>query len=233
MDKEKFKNIIRKYRVCFYLDINDKFIKNLKLKGNVVDLGCGIAAHKEVILKTAQKYIGVDWESCKHDKSRIDVFANLNEDKLAFEDCSFDNALSLEVLEHLNNPPHILKEACRILKPGGNIIITTPFMWWIHEPPYDYFRYTKYGLEYLLKQNGFENIKIQPKTGFWFMWLLKLNYYLTQSAFKLPYLLLIISSIILLPLVYFNQLLGLFLDKIFGGYEKETAGYILMAQKKL
>ncbi len=62
--------------------------------------------------------------------------------EIPLEDGSFDTVLMTEVLEHLEEPARGLAEAGRLLRPGGKLILTTPFMWPLHEEPRDFFRYS-------------------------------------------------------------------------------------------
>ena len=145
--------------------INQEIVKSLPYEGGVIDLGCGTAPYKEHILKVADRYIGVDWENSLHDQSNVDVFANLCE-TLPFDNNYTDTVVSFQVMEPLSEPSFFLSECYRILKSGGIIFITVPFMWHVHEEPHDYFRYTRYGLEYLLKKTGFIDIEIKENTGY-------------------------------------------------------------------
>lgn len=70
---------------------------------------------------------------------------------LPFPDDSFEVALCTEVLEHLHTPAEALVEIGRVLKPGGKLLLTTPFAYPIHYAPTDYYRYTRFGLEHLLR----------------------------------------------------------------------------------
>ncbi len=69
---------------------------------------------------------------------------------MPFPDNSFDLVFLIEVLEHVHNPPKALSEIYRVLKPGGTLIFSVPFIFPLHDRPCDYFRYTKYGLKLLL-----------------------------------------------------------------------------------
>ena len=98
--------------------INKKIAQSLPYKGRVIDLGCGTAPYKHDILKIADEYIGVDWESSLHDQSQVDVFADLCK-PLPFPDEHADTVVSFQVLEHLPEPELFLSECYRILKRGG------------------------------------------------------------------------------------------------------------------
>ena len=85
--------------------------------------------------------------------------------KLPFEDNSFDGCFCNTVLEHVRDPEQIVKEINRVLKPGGKVIISIPFLQEVHADPEDYQRYTPYGLVHLLKKNGFKIGKVHCDYG--------------------------------------------------------------------
>src|SRR5688500_11085311 len=72
--------------------------------------------------------------------------------RLAFRDGSFEVVLCTEVLEHIPEPQQAIDEMFRVLAPGGKLVLTTRFLFPIHDAPHDYFRFTKYGLRYLLRR---------------------------------------------------------------------------------
>ena len=69
---------------------------------------------------------------------------------LNFKDKQFDLVLMLEVLEHVEKPFDVSSEILRVLQPEGNLLLSVPFTFGIHEAPYDFWRFTKYGLMKLL-----------------------------------------------------------------------------------
>jgi SAM-dependent methyltransferase len=75
-------------------------------------------------------------------------------ESLPFENESFDVVLSTQVFEHLVDPAAAMKEAVRVLKRGGRLILTVPGVWPTHEAPHDYWRFTRHGLHDLLNCNG-------------------------------------------------------------------------------
>lgn len=204
---------------------NLSFKKNARfIKGRVVDLGCGFAPYKKDILEVASEYCGVDWAGTLHDKTNIDVFADLTR-QLPLESDSADTVTSFQVMEHLPEPGFFLAECHRILKQGGYLFITVPFMWHMHEEPHDYFRYTRYGLEHLLKKNGFVDITIGETTGFWQMWILKFNYHTERFAKG-------ILRYLFIPVWWFGQVISPILDK-YDRHPQETASYAITARKPL
>lgn len=202
---------------------NDSLKRHLhNLRGVVVDLGCGTSPYKEDILRVAEGYIGVDWENSLHDQSNVDVFADLAK-KLPFKENFADTVVSFQVMEHLPEPDFFLSECFRILKPGGGLFITVPFMWHVHEAPHDYYRYTRYGLEYLLKKNNFFGIEIKENTGFWQMSALKFNYQTARFA-RGP------IKFLLAPIWLATQMVSPWLDRI-DWNPQEAASYTVVAKK--
>ena len=89
---------------------------------------------------------------------------------LPFASGVFDLALSQEVVEHVDDPFHAVREMVRVLRPGGTIYLQVPFVIGYHPGPEDYWRFTRAGLEALMRQAGIPAAHIQiavgPGTGF-------------------------------------------------------------------
>jgi SAM-dependent methyltransferase len=79
-------------------------------------------------------------------------------------DNSYDMAILMEVLEHIPTPDRALAEIRRVLKPGGILIGSTPFLFPIHGAPHDYYRYTTHGLQYLLRD--YKDVKVTGRNNF-------------------------------------------------------------------
>ena len=217
------------HNFCIY-DIIDRYLIENKdrIKGVVYDLGCGKMPYKSWLLNYADSYIGVDWGSSLHEL-KADVLADLNE-TLPIKSKVVDTVISISVMEHLREPQMFLSEAHRILKPGGEMILQVPFMWWVHEAPYDYYRYTRYGLQYLFEKTGFVDVQVYPQTGFWTMWTLKFNYQ-TRRLIRGPWPIRKVIGLLLHVLWAVNQRIAPRLDKHWKG-EAETAGYFVVAKKE-
>lgn len=119
--------------------------------GSVLDVGCGPAGRQRV-LPLATRYMALDYYSTAVDwyGNRPDVFADAQRLPLA-DDC-VDTVLLLDVIEHLPDPAMALAEAGRVVKPGGNIIVTVPFMYPVHDAPLDFHRWTRFGLARVAEQ---------------------------------------------------------------------------------
>lgn len=219
----------RKFYNWVIYDIGDKWLRRFtdKYKGNLYDLGCGEMPFKNWLLNYAETYTGVDWGNSLH-TIEADILADLNK-PLPIQDKVADTVISFSVMEHLCEPQLFLDEAHRILKPGGWVILQVPFMWHVHEAPYDYFRYTRYGLLYMFEKSGFSEITIYSQTGFWVMWILKFNYQ-TRRLIKGPAIIRNAISLLLRIVWWINQHFALILDNYFKN-ESETASYFVIARK--
>ncbi len=133
-------------------------------KGRLIDLGCGKVPLFEAYGNFITENICVDWRNSSHDNEFLDFECDLNY-RLPFEDAEFDTVILSDVLEHIREPENLWKEMSRIMKRNGHALISVPFFYWIHEAPFDYFRYTKYALHYFVERNGFEIVEFETTGG--------------------------------------------------------------------
>jgi len=154
------------YHLLFFLRRNLFSAKEKArfLKGKLIDFGCGNKPYENLFL--VDEYIGADMKVSDHNyrDSKIDVF--YGGETLPFSDDEFDATLSNETFEHLPNPERIAQELHRVLKPGGKLLLTVPFVWPEHEMPYDFCRFTAIGIEKVLTNSGFKVIDIKRSGTF-------------------------------------------------------------------
>lgn len=127
---------------------------------NLLDVGGGYDGHYRNILKK----ITAQYQNLEIKKGlNVDIVGSVY--KLPLKSSTYDLITSFMVMEHLNKPLEALKECHRVLEKKGYIVLTTVQYWHTHSYPSDYYRYTKYGLEYLLKEAGFRLITIWSHGG--------------------------------------------------------------------
>lgn len=133
-------------------------------KGDLLDLGCGRAPLYILYQSLAGTITCTDWGDSPHDVSHADLLCDLNE-PIPLPDASFDTIILSDVLEHLYRPQLLFSEIARMLRPGGKLIMNVPFMYWLHEQPYDYYRYTRFALERMAEENSLEVLELSELGG--------------------------------------------------------------------
>ena len=142
--------------------------KNIKqfgkeIKGKTLDVGCGIKPYENLF--QSSEYIGLDIEQSGHNHSNSKVDIYYDGKVFPFQKDEFDSIVTFQVFEHVFNPSDFLKEINRVLKADGKLLMAVPFVWDEHEQPYDYARYSSFGLKYILNQHGFEIIEIKKSVN--------------------------------------------------------------------
>lgn len=214
-------------------------------KGQLVDIGCGRMPYRKELEPLVDSYIGVDHPEVSklyHSSVRPDVLADAK--KLSFRNSSFDIALLFQVLEHVDSPERVIKEAARVLKPNGVLIISLPFFYPLHDMPYDWGRYTSTALRSFIDEASLHLVKIKAQGGFFEFWLQMLNTFLVKrindillTNFKFHSIVLFILTITFsLPIILFNNLLIVIvgsLPRIFPKYPNYfPLDYLIVARKK-
>ncbi|MEK6824950.1 MAG: class I SAM-dependent methyltransferase [Nanoarchaeota archaeon] len=141
----------------------EKFVQYAAQKmprdARVLDAGAGPCPYKSFFKHC--RYEATDYANPHH---ILDFTCTL--DKIPKSTNTYDAVLSTEVLEHVEYPQKVMDEIYRILKKGGKLFLTTPQGWMIHQAPHNYYYFTRYGLESLLRNAGFKKFKIKPMGGY-------------------------------------------------------------------
>lgn len=196
------------------------------MKGVMLDFGCGSKPYKKLF--NVSEYIGLDIQESghTHKSEQIDVY--YDGEKIPFDDNYFNSIFSSEVFEHVFNIEDILIELNRVLKPDGMLLATVPFVWDEHEIPFDFGRYTSFGIKHLLEKHGFKLIKSEKTTNYvetvFQMW----NAYIYQYVLPVnPLIKLLLTIIFIFP----TNVLGIILSKILPDNRNFYNNNIILAQK--
>lgn len=141
-----------------------------RLHGRLLDVGCG--QKQSLFFPYVSEYIGLEYEDALHvnqtkSAAHADVYGDALD--LPFRKNSFDSVCAISLLEHVSDPARAIDEAYRVLKKGGTFALVAPFMYRLHLAPYDYFRFTEYGMAHMLESSGFEIEKLVGIGGMWKM----------------------------------------------------------------
>jgi SAM-dependent methyltransferase len=128
----------------------------------VLDAGAGEGMHRPYFDHAT--YESADFLEVDKEYAPVDYVCDLR--SIPVPDERFELVLLTQVLEHLPEPKETLRELHRVLRPGGRLWLSTPLYFPEHEQPYDFFRYTQFGLRYLLEQAGFEVEELSWLEGF-------------------------------------------------------------------
>ena len=219
---------LRRHVLYFEQAIQDAvaaLARELPAGTRVLDAGAGEGQYTGYFAR--QRYYGVDLAvgDGAWDYTRLDAIANLV--ALPFRAATFDAALLIVTVEHLPEPGCALTELGRTLKPGGKLLIAAPHEWETHQAPHDYFRYTRYGLHYLLDKAGFEIAELHVAGGYFRLLARRLLNGLQFFTGGLRWLGFIPAAVLVIPPALILPLLG-FLDRD----RNFTLGYICTAHKR-
>lgn len=184
----------------------------------LLDFGCGSKPYKETILSYNFEYLGADLASIEG----IDV-AISESGILDLEDASVDVVLSSQVLEHIYDFDIYLRECNRVLKPNGQLILSTHGHWQFHPDPNDYWRWTSQGLKMVIERNNFE---INRFEGIMNMISVSIQYFQDHFRHKLK------LKLLITVFTYITQVLIRINEKISKPPLKDACIFILRATKK-
>ena len=214
---------LRDYLLFFEASIEravDAFSTSLPAGARVLDAGAGEGQYSDRFAR--QKYTGVDLGigDSAWNYAGLDAIADLL--ALPFPDGTFDAALNVVTLEHVKEPARVIEEIFRVLRHGGRLLIIVPHEWEQHQTPHDYFRYTRYGMQYLLERAGFAEIVIEPVGGYFRL----MSRRLMNGLQFFPVPMMVLVALVLGPLALVAPL--------FDGLDREknfTLGFVCRAQK--
>jgi SAM-dependent methyltransferase len=220
--------LLKRHVLHFEVEIEDAvagFARGLPSLARVLDAGAGEGQYARYFGK--QRYCGVDLGvgDTAWDYGRLDAVADLG--VLPFRDATFDAAVHIVTIEHLQEPARALQEMARTLVPGGMLLIAAPHEWEVHQAPHDYFRYTRHGLDYLLKRAGFEVREMRPVGGYFRLLARRLLNGLQFFSGGARWTLFLPAAIVLIPPALVLPFLD-FLDRD----RNFTLGYLCTARRK-
>ncbi len=196
-----------------------------RVRGELLDLGCGLQPYRR-FLDSSVTYVGADIEA----KPGVDAVVIAPGAPLPFAANRFDAVLCTQVFEHVDNLGPVVAEISRVLKPGGELILSVPFIFQLHGQPHDYRRLSEYGVRQVLVGFDVEMILLQGRVGSALAVLL-LNWLENQAAASAPLWLL---RFVLLPVwILFGLVVnlgGLFLDHL--DTTKTNYGNVLVTARK-
>jgi SAM-dependent methyltransferase len=136
------------------------------VRGRLLDVGCGTMPGRKWLAGHFTEYMGVDLADSRYlGDARLTAVARA--EALPFRGGTFDTVLGLSMLTYLPEPGHMVAEAWRALRAGGVLVLEFTQTAPLHDPPHDYFRFTRFGARWLLERHGFEVLEIIPVGGLW------------------------------------------------------------------
>jgi SAM-dependent methyltransferase len=136
----------------------------LHAKGRLLDLGCGKVPLYDAYRDYVTDCVCVDWGNSLHKNDYLDFEADLTQ-TLPFKDGEFDTIVLSDVLEHIPDPDRFCQEMARVLSAHGKLLMNVPYFYWLHEKPYDFYRYTEFALRRFMERSGMEVVELLATGG--------------------------------------------------------------------
>jgi len=203
-----------------------------KISGRVLDVGAGAQPYRKYLLAN-DNYVSMDISN----SAGADIVGTILE--IPEDDAAFGGIVCTEVIEHVTDPRGAIRELKRVSTPGSYLYLTAPMSWGLHYEPYDYFRYTKYGLISILEDGGFRVLEMKQIGGlFVMMWSRTSDVMVTllyRIGFPLKYLIgnrarIATLSLIAFPFVVVGDLVATIADAIIPGSHKDALGWAVLAE---
>jgi len=207
--------------------------------GILLDIGCGGKPYRDLFADRIEGYLGLDYPQTHLAVAEVARVAMADAygdgEHLPIRSEVVDTVLCTQMLEHVPEPWAVMDEIARVLRPGGYLILTVPLAWGLHGEPYDFYRYTRYGLRHLAERSGLVVKYIRPRGGFWALtgqlysthiygrWLAPLSRRGSNVAYAAV-------GLFVLPLCALSQVCGVLLDRLLPD-TRATMGYVMVARK--
>ena len=194
------------------------------ISGKTLDVGCGTKPYEKYF--KSSEYIGLEIETTVHrEVSKADFFYDGT--KFPFNNNEFDSIVTNQVFEHVFNPDSFLNEINRVLKKNGILLLTVPFVWDEHEQPYDFARYSSFGIKSVLEKNGFEIIAHRKTVTNFGVIIQLINGYIYKMTVRNSLIRQIVTVLVMFPL----SILGIILSKILPSNKDLYLDNIILAKK--
>jgi SAM-dependent methyltransferase len=147
------------------LSIIDRWLRECavgSVRGTLLDYGCGGQPYRALFEPYIERYIGADVVAARGVKLDLELVPG---EPIPLTDQSVDAILSTQTIEHVPDVDAYFAECRRLLKPNGTLVVTAPMHWRHHEAPYDFLRFTRFGLTRLLEKHGFAIKNLEPCGG--------------------------------------------------------------------
>ncbi|MEZ4739742.1 MAG: class I SAM-dependent methyltransferase [Flavobacteriales bacterium] len=136
------------------------------ITGDMLDCGCGPVPYHELYAERTTSNICMDYSGSVHGLALLDVEVDLNAPgPLPFSDGQFDSVLMSDMIVHITRPANLMNEINRVLKPGGKVVLTSPFIYWMGEYPHEYYHPSEFALRHLAENAGFEVLVLEAYGG--------------------------------------------------------------------
>jgi len=150
--------------VKFQKKVISKYFK--KEYSNLLDVGGGASPYYDLFIKHIEEFVVLDFENSLPKNEIRNIIQKIGSAEfIPFSDEKFDIVLCNQVLEHVYDDKKAISEISRILRKGGFFIGSVPHISPIHLEPYDYRRYTLFGIKKYLEENGFIILEIEGNGG--------------------------------------------------------------------
>lgn len=209
------------------LYVGIKEFAQIMQQGKLLDFGCGKKPYEHLF--SVSEYIGIDIDASGHDHKLSKIDHIYDGKTLPFADQEFDYVFASEVFEHVFNLDDVLAEIHRVLRPGGYLAFTCPFVWDEHEQPYDFARYSSFAIDHLMKINEFEVIMVKKSSGYVSTVAQMMSSYIYQYLLpKNIYLKTFLVPIFVAPV----NIAGIILEKVLPRCDTYYLNNIVLVQRK-